>query len=52
MDKVYELYLVVRITPDMLEGTTCEEIGKTIQNYAEKSGYCVDDVFVEEAQEE
>ena len=49
-EQVYELYLVVRVTSDMLKDTTLEEIGETLRHYAEKSGYAVDDVWAEDAE--
>ena len=48
----YEIYLVVRVTQDMLEGTTLEAIQEDLKYHAEKSGYAIDDVWSEEAREE
>lgn len=48
----YEIYLVVRVTQDMLEGTTLESIQEDVKHHAEKSGYMIDDVWSEEVEEE
>ena len=48
----YEVYLVIRVTQDMLEGTTLESIQQDVKYHAEKSGYVVDDVWNEEVKEE
>lgn len=44
--------MVVRVTQDMLEGTTLESIQEDIKCHAEKSGYVIDDVWSEEVKEE
>ncbi len=45
----WDLIMSVRVTEEMLEGTTFEEIAETIKDSAEKSGYVVYDSFYEEA---
>lgn len=47
--KEWDLILSVRVTEEMLEGTSFEEIAETVKNSAEKSGYVVYDSFYEEA---
>lgn len=48
----WDLIMSVRVTEEMLEGTTFEEIAETIKDSAEKSGYVVYDSFYEEACED
>ena len=48
----WDLIMSVRVTEEMLEGTTFEEIAKTIKDSAEKSGYVIYDSFYEEACED
>lgn len=50
--KEWDLIMSVRVTEDMLEGTTFEEIAETIKDSAEKSGYIVYDQFYEEVNED
>ena len=48
----WDLIMSVRVTEEMLEGTTFEEIAETIKDSAEKSGYVIYDSFYEEACED
>jgi hypothetical protein len=48
----WDLIMSVRVTEEMLKGTTFEEIAETIKDSAEKSGYTVYDSFYEEACED
>ena len=48
----WDLIMSVRVTEEMLEGTTFEEIAETIKDSAEKSGYVVYDSFYEEVCED
>ena len=50
--KEWDLIMSVRVTEEMLEGTSFEEIEETIKNSAEKSGYIVYDTFYEEVCED
>lgn len=48
----YDLILSVRVTEEMLEGTSFEAIAQAVKDSAEKSGYAVYDAFYEEACED
>ena len=48
----WDLIMSVRVTEEMLEGTTFEEIAETIKDSAEKSGYAVYDTFYKEVEED
>lgn len=50
--KEWDLIMSVRVTEEMLEGTTFEAIAETIKDSAEKSGYVVYDTFYEEVEED
>lgn len=47
----WDLIMTIRVTEEMLEGTTHETIAEDVKYSAEKSGYVVDDYFWEEAKE-
>lgn len=48
----WDLIMSVRVTEEMLKGTTFEAIAETIKDSAEKSGYVVYDTFYEEVEED
>ena len=48
----WDLIMAVRVTEEMLKGTTFEKIAETIKDSVAKSGYTVYDSFYEETCED